>query len=317
MAMDSLLVTGSNGLLGSHFVEAVRQSDFGATVEILTPSRGELDLENPAAVITFFETHRPSIVVHLAAKVMGLRGNLDFQIASMTENLRINESVFLAAAKYPPKKMFFAGTAASYAYPYSKMPLREEQFFEGDVHSGEFGYAWAKRMAYPWLKLLAQDYGVAWTYGIFTNLFGPRDRFLGDFTHVIPALINRAGQPWLKGEAQKVLQVWGNPAITRDFLYAPEAAAAILACVRSSTNEGQLINIASGRETQMGKIAEIIANQFAINEIDWQVDKPVGVSRRYMDISALLKLGFEPKIEIENQLISTIEWYKTSGNDLR
>ncbi len=312
----TILVTGANGMLGTQLVRSLKDNPAYEEYQVLTPDRSQLDLEDPRKVLEFFSENKPHTVFHLAAKVMGLRGNLDFQMQSMRTNLRINEAVFSAAAAFPPDRLFFAGTAASYAYPYLRIPLLEEDFFVGDVHDGEFGYAWAKRMAYPWLRLLASDFGVAWTYGIFTNLFGPNDRFQGDYTHVVPALINRAGGGSGLSSGQR-LEVWGRPDVTRDFLYAPEAAKAAIVSMECGSHDGLILNIASGQETSMGVLAEQIAFEFGYEGVQWRSDMPIGVRNRYMDISKLKSIGFSPELNLECQIHETANWYKENKFNLR
>ena len=303
-----LLVTGSSGLLGASVVNTIRDLGWDKEFNILTPTSQQLDLTSESKTAEYFDLHRPEVIVHLAAKVMGLRGNMDNQIQSMKQNSRINESIFLAATQFPPKRIFFAGTVASYAFPYPALPLREENFLRGDVHSGEFGYAWAKRSAYPWLRLLSEELGVSWTYALFTNLFGPNDRFLGPHTHVIPALIQKAHETKL-GNSSNSLDVWGHPEVTRDFLFAPEAARASLIALENATQDGFIVNIASGVETSMKTVAESIANHFEIDHVLWDSEKPIGVPNRSMNVDKLKSLGFDPQIDLHNQLGKTIEWY--------
>jgi GDP-L-fucose synthase len=303
-------------MLGASVVSAIRELAWDNKFKILTPSSQQLDLTSENETAKYFGIHKPEVVVHLAAKVMGLRGNMDNQIQSMRQNSRINESLFLAATKYPPKQIFFAGTVASYAFPYQSLPLREEYFLGGDVHAGEFGYAWAKRSAYPWLRLLSEELGVSWTYALFTNLFGPNDRFIGPHTHVIPALIHKAFES-KRSKSSKSLDVWGHPEVTRDFLYAPEAARASLIAIENSSQKGLIVNIASGVETSMKNVAESVAAHFEIENVSWDSAQPIGVPNRSMNIDKLLSFGFQPKTDLHEQLGKTIEWYLTNPSLVR
>jgi GDP-L-fucose synthase len=313
---ETVLVTGASGLLGRSLVNLISGMESWEHTNVLTPSREELDLGNPLSVNAYFQQNRPTTVLHLAAKVMGLSGNLTFQRDSMEANLSINENLFRACLQTPPRVVFFAGTAASYAFPYASLPLDESQFLAGDVHAGEFGYAWAKRMAYPWLRLLGEEANVAWVYGIITNLFGPEDRFLGDFTHVIPALIHRGAE--VGGtHRKKALRVWGHPTVTRDFLFAPEAARAILHAIEFASISGSFVNIASGQEISMGRVANIVAQNFDLKGVEWLSKMPVGVPRRVMNVSKLEGIGFRPSLNFEDQISETISWYMANRRRLR
>ena len=317
MVRRIILITGASGMLGKEVSKSLHLSKEFDASQILTPDRTVLNLEDSQSCLKYFETFKPEIVFHLAAKVMGLQGNLELQTDSLMINSAINSNLFQAMAKFPPKKIFFAGTAASYSYPYNQMPLHEKDFINGDVHDGEFGYAWAKRIAYPWLRILRDEFGTKTIYGILTNLFGPNDRFRGSHTHVIPALIHRAYASSAVGNNS--LEVWGFPTTTRDFLSAAEAARVIthLVSLTNWSSNNLFVNIGSGVETSMAQAVEIIAREFEIKNISWLHEKPVGVQRRYLDTHKLLELGIDVGSKFEQDLVSTINWYKTNVESLR
>jgi GDP-L-fucose synthase len=312
-----ILITGASGMLGKEVSRYIISSEVFDPSQLLLPDRTILNLEDSQSCFKYFQTYKPEIVIHLAAKVMGLQGNLELQADSLLVNSAINSNLFQAMAKYPPKKVFFAGTAASYSYPYKQIPLQEEDFLSGDVHDGEFGYAWSKRIAYPWLRILRDEFGTKSIYGILTNLFGPNDRFIGSHTHVIPALIRRAHDTNLKGST--ALDVWGFPTTTRDFLYATEAARLIVSLISSATVDPKnlFVNIGSGVETSIRATAEVIASEFEIKKIMWLHDKPVGVQRRYLDISKLVEFGIQIDSNFKEDLVSTINWYKANFEVVR
>jgi GDP-L-fucose synthase len=313
---STLLLTGATGLLGSHVLKELQESSWANSYDILAPSSTELDLTSPKDTEDYLNSHRPSIVIHLAAKVMGLRGNLDNQISSMQSNMSINQNLFMACTKHPPEKIFFAGTVASYSFPYESLPLSESGFLDGDVHAGEFGYAWAKRMGYPWLKMLSNEFGLSWTYGILTNLFGPNDRFVGPYTHVAPALIHRANET-SKASPKKALRVWGKKNVTRDFMYAPDAAKAVLVTLEHASPTGMMVNIGTGQETSMGELAELIAYQFGLDSVEWDSEQPVGVSKRWLNVQLLESLGFRADLDKRTQIQETVSWYLSNQSTLR
>jgi GDP-L-fucose synthase len=312
-----ILITGASGMLGKEVSRYIISSEAFDPSQLLLPDRTILNLEDAQSCFKYFQTYKPEIVIHLAAKVMGLQGNLELQADSLLVNSAINSNLFQAMAKYPPKKVFFAGTAASYSYPYKQIPLKEEDFLSGDVHDGEFGYAWSKRIAYPWLRILRDEFGTKSIYGILTNLFGPNDRFIGSHTHVIPALIRRAHDTNLKGST--ALDVWGFPTTTRDFLYATEAARLIVSLISSATIDPKnlFVNIGSGVETSIRAAAEVIASEFEIKKIRWLHDKPVGVQRRYLDISKLVEFDIQIDSNFKEDLVFTINWYKANFEVVR
>jgi GDP-L-fucose synthase len=309
----TLLITGSAGLLGAATLKSIREDRRFEDFNILTPTRSQLNLFSEGETHDFFEKNRPEVVIHLAAKVMGLAGNLNNQISALDENSRIDQNVLRACLKFHPRKIFYAGTAASYGYPYLSLPLSEDVFLAGEVHRGEFGYASAKRMALPYLKLLRDELGINTTYGIFTNLFGPNDRFIGEKTHVLPALIHRGYQASQRGEP---LTVWGFPNTTRDFLYSEVAARYLLNLVNSD-NAPLLVNICSGLETPMEFVVNQITSRFNLPNPVWQHDKPVGIDHRYLSAQILKDNNFYEQSNFSEDLEKTIYWYTQNIGQIR
>jgi GDP-L-fucose synthase len=171
-------------------------------------------------------------------------------------------------------------------------------------------------MGYPWLKLLADDFGVSWTYGILTNLFGPNDRFVGPNTHVAAALINRAHEA-AKDPTQRTLKVWGNEKVTRDFMYAPDAAKAVLLTLQHASTSGTLVNIGTGQETPMGQLADLVADQFGLEAVEWDAEGPVGVNRRWMNVQLLESFGFSADLDLSRQVRETVKWYLLNQQAIR
>jgi GDP-L-fucose synthase len=304
------LVTGAGGVLGRAVVQQLER--LGVPV-ILTPGRQELDLLNGQATETYFSLQRPDTVIHLAATVFGLAGNMKNQIRAVIENSAINHHVLSSVAKYPVKNFFFAGTVASYPYPYATMPLREDQFFSGLPHSGEFGYAMAKRHAFSYLRILGDETNMKYTYGIFTNLYGDHDRFDVGGGHVIPSLISKAHKAALTGAP---LEVWGDGTAKRDFLHADDAARAVMLCL-TSTNLQNLVNISSGKGVSIREITDCIASVSGVTDVRYNADQPVGIKSRVVDNSQLVDVGFEPQIGIHDGLARTYKWYQENQMGIR
>lgn len=311
MKTDStILVTGAGGVLGTAILSALRKQ--GHEV-ILAPTKTELNCMDEAAIERYFERHRPTQVFHLASLVFGIKGNLQNQALSFKANTLMSLYVLDACAKYGVEKVFFAGTVASYAYPYISLPLKEEHFWMGVPHAGEYGYALAKRTSLGHLQILRQSFGLDFCYGIFTNLYGPHDKFNTQTGHVIPSLVVKT--VGAETAADPVLEVWGKPETTRDFLYADDAAqAAILAMEK----HGGEINIASGLETSMGTLVDALSKSATCAlRIKWVGDQPVGIPNRHCDISRLQSLGFTPRHTLDMGIAETLQWYRENSRNAR
>jgi GDP-L-fucose synthase len=305
-----ILITGSGGILGSYLKLLLPPSD---SYTVLAPTREELDLSSFSSVKNYFSFHVPDIVIHLAATVFGLGGNLANPIQALVSNTTINNNLFAVLALHPPQHIFFAGTVASYPYPYPAEGLKEEFLFTGLPHGGEYGYAMAKRHAYAYLELLRRQYATSFNYGIFTNLYGRYDKFDITNGHVIPSLIAKA---YAANVSDSPLEVWGNPLTTRDFLHAADAAGAILHLLKNSRNL-KVVNISSGCETSILSVAEIIKDEAKLSDINFDSSAPVGISRRLVNNEVLLGTGFAPSVPIDFGLRSLYQWYSQNFGKVR
>lgn len=305
-----VIITGSGGVVGKAVLAYLQLKGF---TRLLAPTRQEMNLLDIVSTQAYLAANRSQAIIHLASVVFGLGGNLKHQLRSALENTAINNNLFAALQQYPVERLFFAGTVASYPFPYRTMPLVEERFFEGLPHYGEFGYAMAKRHAYTYLRILAEEIGLRYTYGIFTNLYGPHDRFDIENGHVIPSLIAKAYSAAQSGVA---LEVWGDGSAQRDFLHAEDVAQAILICL-DQNDANRLINISSGQGVSIRHVAETTAAIAGIAQLHFASDKPVGIPSRVVDNKQLISLGFVPSISIEDGLSSTYNWYASNIGNIR
>jgi len=305
-----ILITGAGGGLGYAIVSNLKQKGFN---NLLTPSHQELNLLNSIEVSKYFSEHKPVVVLHLASIVFGLQGNLDNKMRSLLDNTQINNNLFSAINLYPVEYVFFAGTVASYAYPYVTIPLNESDFFNGLPHSGEFGYAMSKRLAYAYLQLLADTKGVKFTYGIFTNLYGEYDRFNEHSGHVIPSLISKAYQANQTGGQ---LSVWGDGSAQRDFLHFNDAAEAVSLCMMSDI-QLPLVNISSGKATSIGMLTELIAMTAGLKGVEYLIDKPVGIQSRVVGNDLITSIGFKQSIDLAQGISNLYHWYSVNEGRVR
>ena len=272
------------------------------------PSHAALDLLDHNAVLDWFTAHRPAAVIHLAGHVRGLAANMGAQIEGLTANARMALNVIEACDLVPPDRLVVAGSTAAYGFPYARLPLDENDLFTGDVHPGEYGYAWGQRTLIAGAMALAQERGIDVTVALLTNLFGPGDRFHGDAAHSVPALIARCVRAADDGAAEIV--VWGSPGTTRDFMFAGDAAVAIVA-ILDAERAPMLMNVASGEERTMADVVQTIANASGFNgRITWDDTKPVGIPRRAVDISRLRQLAVPPPTGFDDGVAQTVQWYR-------
>ena len=307
---SKILITGARGLLGTAIINELKKQGYK---KLYTPSSSELNLLDDGAVNKWLSHYKPEYVFHLASLVYGLKGNLENQLKSIHQNTQMNLNLFNACGNHGVKKIFFAGTVASYPYPYLSLPLKEDFFMDGEPHGGEYGYAIAKRHALSYLKILKETKNVDYCYGIFTNLYGINDRFDTDGGHVIPSLIKKAYDA-INSE-NKVFKVWGNPETTRDFLYVKDAAKISILALNDISGT---INIASGNEIKMGQIVEAIESCFdGVLNVFWDKTAPVGIPKRSVCIDRLQEFEITEFTSMKQGLQQTIEWYIKNSSSAR
>ena len=304
-----VLVTGGWGMLGKALCNSLRQSGF---VNVLAPRRSELDLLDNQATVRYIHNTQPKYVFHLASLVFGLLGNARNQVRSLAENTMLNHNIIIAAAESGVRKFFFAGSVASYPYPFPSLPLQEDMIWAGAPHHGEYGYAHAKRHALAYLDLLSREAGLDYVYGLITNLYGPEDRFDEQNGHVIPSLIKKV---YAAKQEKTDFSVWGDGSATRDFMYVDDAADAMLAVMDRASG---VINISSGHSISIRMAVEALikAAEFR-GHLDWQTDKPVGVPVRSVSNARLLATGFTPQVDIEQGMQRTWDWFVAHQDTIR
>lgn len=305
-----ILITGSSGVLGTALKEQLLDQGYE---NILLPKSSELDLTDLNMTKAYLSQNKPIYIYHLASLVYGLKGNLNNQFDSISTNSTINHNLFLAINNSSVSKVFFAGTVASYPFPYKSLPLKEGDFLDGEPHKGEYGYASAKRFALSYLKILKEFQNVDYCYGIFTNLYGKNDKFDVENGHVIPSLVEKAFNAIDDGT--KKVDVWGNVNTSRDFMYSEDAAKAAIVAMN---NFSGIVNISSGKETTINEVIFAINECFG-GELDFIFDKdaPIGVPNRSVDNSRLKSLGFYPEVSISEGIRNVVTWYRENKTNIR
>jgi GDP-L-fucose synthase len=304
-----ILVTGGGGMLGRALIAELAASGYR---NILAPVREELDLLDTRAVASYMNRHRPHWVFHLASVVYGLLGNMRNQLPAIADNTLINHNVLSAVGAARVRKVFYAGSVASYPYPYPALPLREEMLWHGRPHGGEYGYACAKRHALSYLEILRDVVGLDYCYGVITNLYGPHDRFDDANGHVVPSLIRRLHAANQAGEE---FSVWGDGTARRDFMHVHDAARAIRLGMEEVTG---VMNVCSGVTSSIRDVVDaLVAAADYRGRVVWQADKPVGITDRSVCDDILRAHGFACDFDLPTGLATTWEWYDAHADSAR
>jgi len=299
-----VVVTGGAGFLGSFVVEKLRQR--GAT-EIFVPRSRDYDLRDMEAIRRMLADARPDIVIHLAARVGGIGANRAYPAEFFYDNLMMSVPLFHESWKFGVEKFVALGTVC--AYPkFTPVPFKEEDLWNGYPEETNAPYGLAKKMLLVQSQAYRQQYGFNSIFLVPVNLYGPRDNFDLESSHVIPALIRKCVEAKERGDDHIV--VWGTGKPTREFLYVEDAAEGILLATERY-NESDPVNLGSGMEISIRDLVHLIARLTGFEgEIVWDTSKPDGQPRRSLDTSKAERLfGFKAKIPFEEGLRRTIEWY--------
>ena len=298
------LVTGGAGFLGQSVVEALGRR--GAT-SIFTPRSREFDLRSESAIVRMLEEYRPDAIVHLAAVVGGIGANRANPGKFFYENLVMGVQLMEQARLAKVAKFVAVGTVC--AYPkFTPVPFREDAIWDGYPEETNAPYGLAKKMLLVQAQAYRAQYGFNAVYLLPVNLYGPRDNFDPQSSHVIPALIRKCLEA--RENNQPFIEVWGSGAATREFLYVDDCAEGIVLATERYDG-AEPINLGSGQEISIKDLVTTIARLTGFRgEIRWDPSKPDGQPRRCLDISrARAALGFEARTSFEEGLRRTIEWY--------
>jgi GDP-L-fucose synthase len=303
-----VVVTGGHGFLGSFVVEKLRAA--GAR-EVVVPRSQVHDLRIQSEALRLYTDSRPDIVIHLAAVVGGIGANRANPGRFFYDNAMMGMNMIEAARIAGLDKFVCAGTICSYP-KFTAVPFREEDFWNGYPEETNAPYGLAKKMLLVQLQAYREQYGLHGIYLTPVNLYGPRDNFDLETSHVIPALIRKCLEA--KQNAADEIVAWGTGNATREFLYVEDAAEAIVLAAEKYSKPA-LVNLGSGEEISVRDLLETIrwlVGSTAV--VRWDASRPDGQPRRCLDTSrAAAEFGWRAKTSLRDGLRKTIDWYRATG----
>jgi len=305
-----VIVTGGAGFLGSYVVEKLKER---GCKNIFVPLVENYNLTKEKNVLRLYQNYSVDIVIHLAAVVGGIGANRENPGKFYYDNLVMGAMLMEYARQFKVDKFVAIGTIC--AYPkFTPVPFKEEDLWNGYPEETNAPYGLAKKMMLVQSQAYRAQYRFNSIFLLPLNLYGPKDNFNPKSSHVIPALIKKFLEVVEKGKHEVVC--WGTGKPTRGFLYVEDAAEGILLATEKY-NKGEPVNLGSDLEISIKDLAELVAKLVKYKgKIRWDGSKPDGQPRRKLDTSrAEREFGFKTKMDFEEGLKRTIDWYRNNDQN--
>jgi GDP-L-fucose synthase len=316
-AHSRILVVGHRGLVGSAVVRALRRHGYDGLV---LGDVSEVDLTDQVAARAFFQRARPQVIVLAAAKVGGIVANWEQPYEFIAVNLAIELNVIAAAFRAGVEKLVFLGSSCIYPRE-APQPLKEEYLLTGPLEETNRAYAVAKIAGIELCRSLNRQYGTDYLSLMPTNLYGPGDNFDLRSSHVLPAMIRKfheakLGLPGPDGAPRQPMApvvLWGTGRPRRELLHVDDLAEAVvylLEHVAAADLPDGLVNVGTGHDQTIAALAELTQRVVGhTGPIEWDTSKPDGTPQKQLDVSRITALGWQPRIELEEGIRATYEWY--------
>jgi GDP-L-fucose synthase len=288
---SKIFVTGHTGLVGSALLRVLYDQGYK---NVIVCTRKEVDLTDPIAVRWFFSVHRPEYVFACAARVGGINANNKFPAEFIGENLRIEDNLLRYAHAYAVQKLLFLGSACIYPRCATN-PLKPEYLLTGPLEPTNSSYAMAKLAGIEMCQAYRRQYGDNFISCIPTNLYGPKDHYSLEDSHVIPGMLRRFHEA--KESGAHAVTLWGDGSPVREFLYSEDLARALVILMRGYSG-AEPVNVGNSSNVfELRHVANFVAQTVGFHgEIRWDTTMPNGTPARYLDNSEILELGWKPEI---------------------
>lgn len=300
---SKIYIAGHNGLVGSAILRNLQQNGFS---NLIYRTSKELDLTDYNQTLEFFQTEKPEYVFLAAAKVGGILANRDYPADFIYQNLRIELNVIEASRQIGVKKLLFLGSSCIYP-KLAPQPIKEEYLLDGKLEETNEPYAIAKIAGIKLCQAYNKQYGTQYISAMPTNLYGIKDNFDLNTSHVLPAIIRKMHDA--KVQNIDTVTLWGTGTPRREFLFVDDLAEASVFLMQNYT-DNQWINVGTGEDISIQELANTVKQVVGYQgQIVWDTTKPDGTPRKLLDVSKINTLGWKAKTNLVEGIQQTYQWY--------
>ena len=289
---DKIYIAGHRGMVGSACWRALEAEGY---YNLIGKTSKELDLRDQKAVENFIRIEKPVVIIDAAAKVGGILANDTYPYEFLIDNMLIQNNLIRSAHDNDVPKFIFLGSSCIYP-KFAPQPLKEEYLLTDSLEPTNEWYAIAKISGVKLIEALRKEYGRDYVSLMPTNLYGPNDNFDLQSSHVLPAMIRKFHEAKLNGNLP--VELWGTGSPMREFLHVDDLAQAVLFAVENRLEE-HLYNVGTGKDLRIRELAEIVQRVVGHKGIImWNKDLPDGTPKKLLDVSRLIKIGWNAKIDL-------------------
>ena len=306
-----IYIAGHRGMVGSAVWDCLNEAGYS---NLIGKTSNELDLRNQQAVSDFFDVEKPEIVIDSAARVGGILANNNFPYQFLMENMQIQNNLIDSALKTNVTKFIFLGSSCIYP-KFAPQPLKEEYLLTDSLEPTNEWYALAKITGVKLCDAIRKQYAKDFVSLMPTNLYGERDNFDLETSHVLPAMIRKFHDAKVNNIDHVIL--WGSGTPMREFLHVKDLAKAVLFSIENKMND-TLYNVGTGVDLTISELAILVKEVVGYEgKVIWDSTKPDGTPRKLMDVSKLNKIGWNSEIDLEKGLSITYRWFLENQENIK
>jgi GDP-L-fucose synthase len=308
---SKIYIAGHKGMAGSAVWRALEKKGY---TNLIGKTSKELDLKNQQVVNDFFEAEQPEVVIDAAARVGGILANNDYPYQFLMENMQIQNNLIDSAHRNEVSKFIFLGSSCIYP-KLAPQPLQEKYLLTDSLEPTNQWYAIAKITGVKACQAIRRQFNRDYVSLMPTNLYGTHDNFDLNTSHVLPAMIRKFHEAKVNNNADVTL--WGTGTPKREFLFVEDMAEAVVFALENTLSD-YLYNVGTGKDVTIMELAQLI--QMVVGhqgDINWDTNKPDGTPRKLMDVSKMKEAGWGYKVELEEGVKQTYQWYLKNIDNLK